>query len=106
MPDPAFEKDCTIGSSIAACSSLHRISHSHFDSLTLLDCSIPDCRRLHNMSSYSSPWVVCFDAYFGRDHHDGVRLELLNTIENRRSEILHPSAQKRTDYGWNVQIHP
>lgn len=86
MPDPAFEKSCTIGSSIGACRIVVEQSHSGFHSNSLLGCSLFDCSGLHDCSSLFCYGHLRFNAYTGSGNHDGVRQD--------RNSLFYQDAQK------------
>lgn len=76
MPDPAFEKDCTIGSSIGACKIGFELEYSGFHFNSVLGCSLLDCSRVYNLSSNSSHGDLCSNAYLGSCYYDGVRYSI------------------------------
>ena len=86
MPDPAFEKSCTIGSSIGASRTVVESLHSGFHSNSLLGCSLFDCSRLYDCSANCCHGDLCVNAQFGSGNHDGVRQDWSIPIQ--------PDAQK------------
>lgn len=73
MPDMAFEKDCTIGSSVAACIEWVLFWTSCAHPAPLLGRSVFDCCWLHGGSTAPCDVLVCSVAHSRRGDNDGLR---------------------------------